>query len=321
MTQAIATLKIANYFPLADGKYHVRPGLFSLDTDFGNSQQDQRTFQIDHEFKRYRDNKLTAHKEQLSKYYCAQRFDVNHSRYLTRYLINTLCSEYPDYFNVTKCNRGQMFKSKLTNDTVILSNDYELLESQKTNYSDSLDAIMMQVQEDLAILSEHDYIACLHLMAPNFWAASEKIGKSFNSIHSDVAEIDTIIKNSTSIIQAMIHKGPYVRFAWGLTTDNELNHHPQCLITQNSESNHGRSFDSNNPNLYLRIERQVINGLPEIKSALFTIRSYLYKVDKFDSAKIQCIINAINSMTESQLSYKGLYSSKLAIIRWLSSLI
>ncbi len=321
MTKAIATLNIAKYFPLADGKYHVRPGLFPLNTDFGNNRQDQHIFQIDLEFEHYRNNKLTAHKEQLSKYYCINRFPDNHKRYITRYLISTLCAEYPNQFSITKNTQGPVFKCELTKDSIVLSNNYELVKSENINYSDLLDAIMMQVQEDIAILSEQDYLTCLHLMAPNFWSASEKIGQNFKSIHRDVAGIDTITKNSKAIIQTMIHKGPYVRFAWGITTDNELNHHPQNLRPPNSMLNDGRRFDPNNPSLYLRVERQTITGLPDIKSAIFTIRSYLYRIEELDRTQIQCLINAINSMTESQLTYKGLNSSKLAIIRWLSELL
>ncbi len=158
---------------------------------------------------------------------------------------------------------------------------------------------MMQVQEDIAIISEDNYISCLHLISPNFWAASDKIETSFNELHKNVAGIDKIAKNSNAILQTMIHKGSYVRFAWELTTDNQLNHHPAHAI--DNLTNNGRHFN-------LRVERQ-------------TIRSYLYDVKSLNSVEIQCLTSAINSMSNKQLQYKGLNRSKSAIIKWLGTLI
>jgi dimethylamine monooxygenase subunit A len=44
----------AIYFPLDSGRYEVKPGLFSLDTDFGNGEVDRQIFQIDRNFTEYR---------------------------------------------------------------------------------------------------------------------------------------------------------------------------------------------------------------------------------------------------------------------------
>lgn len=59
----------AYYFPLAHGRYEVKPGLVTFDTDFGNEATDQQVFQFDSSFTHYRQMKLAARAEQLSKYY------------------------------------------------------------------------------------------------------------------------------------------------------------------------------------------------------------------------------------------------------------
>jgi len=321
MLQSLTSRKIAKYFPLINGKYEVKPSLFSLHHDFGNKIQDTLIFQIDQQFSQYRNNKLKARDEDLKKYFCTDNFSDSHQQYITQYLINRICHEYPDFFTFQKLNNQQLLTCKLTNEKLLLTNNYELIKSEPTNYSNSFDAVMMQVQEDIAIITEDDHITCLHLMAPNFWSASDKIGKSFNEIHQHVAGIETIAKSSKSIINAMIYKGPYVRFAWGITTDNVLNHYPEQISNDSLNSESGREFNPKHPKLYCRVERQTINGLPDINSALFTIRSYLYDIDELSTLEIKCIINAINSMTKKQLEYKGLNVSKSAIIKWLTTLL
>jgi hypothetical protein len=320
MSKSIENYKIAKYFPLKNGKYEVKPGLFSLDTDFGNKDKDSLVFQLDQEFSYYRNNKLDAHNEHLSKYFCTNNFSPTQQQYLTQYLLNTLCHEYPEFFTLSNCKNNLLLNCKLTNEELLFSTEYELIHNQEKIYTNSLDAVIMQIQEDLAIISEDDHVSCLHLMAPNFWSAPDKIGNSFSDIHNDVAGIETIIKNSKNIIQTMIHKGPYVRFAWGICSDNKLNHYTSLSdnLTNNTyKSKPGRTFNSQNSDIFLRVERQTITGMPDIKSAMFTIRTYLYNINVLTKKEIQCIIDAIESMTSKQLEYKGLNSTKHSIIDWL----
>jgi len=328
--QSSRNYNIAKYFPLDNGKYQVLPGLVSLDKDFGNSIQDTHIFQIDKTFQHYRNNKIDARNDNLKKYYCTKNLPASHQQYLAQFIIKILIAEYPDLFSLNQCDKNQLLTCKLTNEQLLISNHYDLMHSSAIHYTNLIDGLVMQIQEDIAIISEDNHISCLHLMAPNYWSAQDKIGKSFSMIHQDVAGIELITKNSKAIIQAMIYRGPFVRFAWGITTDNKLNHHPNSTKadcnqseygqTDNEQTNSGRYFDPANPKLYLRVERQTINGLAKIKSALFTIRSYLYNIEDLTNNEIHCVINAIQSMTQKQLKYKGLTINKSAIIDWLYSI-
>ncbi len=324
MSSSPASYKVAKYFPLANGKYEVKPGLFSLGHDFGNKKQDTYVFQIDKNFASYRKNKLNAHNEQLSKYFCTTQFSLSQQQYITHFLINTLCHEYPEFFTLTKNKNTLKLKCIITEEELLFSYQYDLINPTKNYYTNSIDAVMMQIQEDIAVITEDNFISCLHLMAPNFWSAADKVGKNFSAIHQAVAGIDTITKKSNTIIQAMIYKGPYVRFAWGVCCDNLLNHftseHSKTKI-KFPVADSGRYFNPQNPSLFLRVERQTINGFAEIKSAIFTIRTYLYNVTELNKAELQNIIDAIESMTEKQLEYKGLKTNKSAIIKWLLTLI
>ncbi|BAY77048.1 hypothetical protein NIES25_35060 [Nostoc linckia NIES-25] len=83
----------------------------------------------------------------------------------------------------------------------------------------------------------------------------------------------------------------------------------------------GRNFDLEDPRLYLRIERQVIWGIPECEAALFTIRTYFRDcaVVKKDSMLRSKLYDAIQSMTPESLIYKGLVESKASILEWLEN--
>ncbi|MEE8428728.1 MAG: heme-dependent oxidative N-demethylase subunit alpha family protein [Gammaproteobacteria bacterium] len=80
------------------------------------------------------------------------------------------------------------------------------------------------------------------------------------------------------LVQSMINKGPFVRFAWRIATDTRLNHHPAPPAVQNVFDWRGRRFQTDNPKLFLRVERQTINRLPDVDAALFTIRTYFMDI-------------------------------------------
>jgi len=191
-------------------------------------------------------------------------------------------------------------------------------------YNHLLDALACQVQEDISVIQRDNnnksILSAVHLCFPNHWSAEAKINKDFISIHEPVPGFDKIGRQSEAMVNTIINKGPFVRFAWGLGTDNRLNHHPESPPGQNSEDWQGRRFDANSPNLYLRIERQALWGLPECDAALFTIRTYFTdcKLLKKDWAKTQKLISAISSMSEAALCYKGLQQDKNSILDYLS---
>ncbi|MBG1259225.1 heme-dependent oxidative N-demethylase subunit alpha family protein [Nostoc commune] len=122
-----------------------------------------------------------------------------------------------------------------------------------------------------------------------------------------------------AIANTMITHKPMVRFAWGLSTETRLNHHPEAPLGVSVSQWQGRSFDLEHPKLYLRIERQVIWGLPEYEAALFTIRTYFRDcgVVKKDAVLRSKLYAAIQSMTPEALVYKGLVESKVNILQWL----
>jgi hypothetical protein len=122
------------------------------------------------------------------------------------------------------------------------------------------------------------------------------------------------------MLRSLIHKGPYVRFAWGLSTDINLNQHPSLVTDDGKNISQGRCFSLDNRSLYMRIERQVILGIPEINGFLFTIRTYFRDIQTItNKSQLRRLVKVIESMSDETGIYKGIYDQKAEILKWLNT--
>ncbi|GJD21264.1 hypothetical protein RIVM261_062200 [Rivularia sp. IAM M-261] len=321
-------IAVPRYFPLDNGRYEVKPGMAPLSKYFGNGIVDNYVFQIDNTFVDYRLTKLASRQESLNKYFQTSNYSNVVDAAVIKFIIGRLTYEHPNYFHLESFTSGIALNCQLTQEKLYFDKDYHLqkVDIQKDailpSYICSLDALAAQVQEDITVIcraNNTNWIGAIHLCFPNHWSAEDKIGKDFATVHAPVAGIEKINQRAQAITNTMIMHQPMVRFAWGLSTDTRLNHHPQPPLHTPAEVWGGRKFDIENPQLYLRIERQVIWGLPECDAAIFTIRTYFRDVTEIkqdDSLRIN-LISAIESMSVDSLIYKGLVENRDDIIAWL----
>ena len=320
----------ACYFPLVNGRYEVKPGLIPFGSCLGNEPADRQVFQIDDNFVLYRQAKLLARAERLSKYYQTCNYSPAVAGAIAHLIIERLTQEHPQHFQAERLTNGNLIlHNQLTGETLYLNADWQLQHIQSQDnpqcvpYASTLDALATQVQEDFAVVCRSangsNWLSAIHLCYPNHWAAEEKIGKDFATVHAPVANMEKINRRATAMVHTMIVREPMVRFAWGLSTDTRLNHHPEPPPDVPINQWQGRDFNRECPRLYLRIERQVIWGLPEYEAALFTIRTYFRdcKTIKKDPVLRSKLYSAIESMTPESLAYKGLTQSKANILSWL----
>jgi hypothetical protein len=292
-------------FPIENGRYEVKPGLRRFDG---------HVFQIDRQFDRYRQSKQSARAERLSKYFATADLTPAVERAVGKFILQRLALEHPALFAFD----GQALISDLTGDTLQFSPDAQYLSSEPVAsppFACGLGALASQVQEDLAIMStdgDRHWLSAVHLCAPNHWSAEEKIGRSFAAIHEPVAGIEGINRREKDWVRTMVNAVDGLqRFAWGIATDDALNHHP--------DRNSGRRFDLDDPAAFVRVERQTIWGFPEVGASLFTIRTSF-----IDCAEIRerpeerdALTSAIRSMSEASLSYKGIETFATDLLGWL----
>jgi hypothetical protein len=311
----------ASYLPFTSGRYDEKPNFFRLGKQFGNGKRDEQVLQIDKLAEAYRQQKMRAREIDYARYVCdSMAHNDNDAKTIHRVLARIACAEYPEYFEKLKSENGWSLNCLLTGETIGFDpNDGYIGTTTRQNgfpqeYRTGLDALACQFQEDICIVKvekNSDHLLAAHLCFPNRWAPTEKIGKSFIEIHRPVARFTTANPNASNLVQALLGKSPYVRFAWGLSNDDQLDHHPDVVDEF--------QFKNGNDALYVRVERQVLIGLPRNNLLLFFIRTYYMDCRELcqESEIAEGLAKTLLSMSPELLSYKGLSESRDRIVAWL----
>ncbi len=293
--QPLALGKPAQYSPWLAGEYDVSPRLKGLGFDFGNADLDSKVFQIDSQFDHFRAEKLACRAEDTAKYQLAHRLSPRVETAATTKIVEILQSEWPQWFHF---HEGQL-ACHLTGEVI----------------SPTLEQLALQVQEDFAIVSTdqvQDWISYLNVCLPSHWSPAERIGGSFFATHSVVPGMERVTAISRQMVDAMVHKGPFVRFVWGLQSDNRLNHHPEppAEFEASKSLEEWIGQDYTKP-IWVRAERQVIYGLPQVGAALFLIRVSMIPEAELiqDSVSTKRLVQAVASMSSQSRTYKGINPS------------
>ena len=306
--------------PYIPTEYSVKPGLKKL----GKAKH----FIVDDSHPFYMDEKHDARRQGLDNYYIerdtasvsfAKEFNIAKHKYLmktiTFWLAETLAKEYKEISFFSE-DEFYVFDNEFTGEMVyadellnvvniIKSPVYALQEIRHRyphpTYTTLFDAIVSQLQEDVCVM-QHDELVAAHVCLPSWWSPQEKMGMSMGEMHAHVPGMDKTAYEH--IWNACLHKGPYLRYNWTLTDTPILNQHPSKDI--------GKDFDKDE--LFLRIERQVLKGFPEIHAVLFLIRTYVGDVKTLDKHQRATLAYAVDNMTEAELEYKGLTDKKDDVI-------
>jgi dimethylamine monooxygenase subunit A len=320
----------ARYFPLEKGLYEVAPGLHPLGRSFGNGALDSQALQITSAFPRYRANKLAARAERFSKYVTATECDARTASAVNAFLVERLCAEHPELFTREAQGDACILHAHHTGDRIALDPSHALAEGSvgEVPFASAFDALCLQFECDVAVVRAEgeretfrDWLAALHLCAPSHWAAEDKIGLPFTAIHAPIPHIEKVNAAAESLVRAMVHRGPYVRFVWGFATDDRLNHHPEPPLGEDPGTWRGRAFDeAREPSPFLlRVERQVTVGIPEAGAALFGIH-----VSFIEGAAIRAnerertlFAAALRSLSPASRVYKSIEGSLDRVLAYL----
>ena len=339
----------ARYFPLDKGLYEVAPGLHPLGRDFGNGPLDAQLFHVTRAFPRYRAQKLRCREERFGKYVGEHALAPEVSCAVNRFLVTRLVAEHPSLFAIEResgvaagrahePSREQAVEldgpftlaCAHTGDRIPFGADLELREGapEASGFHSAFDALCMQFESDLAVVRAEgagetfrDWLARIHLCAPSHWAAEDKLGLPFTAIHAPIPHIQKVNAAAESLVRAMIHRGPYVRFVWGFATDDRLNHHPEPPPGEDPGAWRGRAFDeARAPSPFLlRVERQVTVGIPEASASLFGIH-----VSFIEGAEIRAnereralFASALRSLSPASRVYKSIEGSLDRVLAYL----
>lgn len=125
-----------------------------------------------------------------------------------------------------------------------------------------------------------------YFFLPSFWRPEYSLGKSLLELHEPVPNLTL----PQPTLEACT-KNRFVRFVWSIVFQNKLNFHP-------GEYNQ-LEFDPENPDWFIRVERQVIVGMPKINGFLFVVKPFIVK-----NPKVKELHNTIKGMSQEFKNYK-----------------
>ncbi len=261
---------MARYTPWTKGRYEVTPGLHPLGTDFGNGDEDRQVFQFGQDADRLLENKLLCQAESRRKYMAKSS------------LFAPVLGAAVDYIR----------------DQLGLSKPLPIRE------------LSNMVPEDIAIVTtdgEVDWLAFGHICAASHWDIREKIGKSFARVHEPIPGFERTAAVAPKMIDAVVNKGPWVRFVWSLESDDRPNHHPEAPPGWDPAEWWGRQF-SLKQRFWVRVERQCLIPLPAAQSSLFTIRLSWWSMEEILAQENLCepLVKALKGMSLEERVYKGI---------------
>lgn len=306
-------MKSKKYLPFINGLYSVAPGLFPLAKTEGVPES--LVFHIDDHYENYIANKKECRDEDIRKYYPHPHFGDAVYHTVVNYIVSQMVTEHPGIFEFEVLNSVARLRNSLTGE-VIQWHISDLKLADSSVYVDLFDALCSQLQEDFAVcqLTKNDNLmAAIHLCAPNHWAASDKTGRPFQEVHAPVPGMEKQMPHVQKMLQSVVAKGPFYRFAWGISTDDRLNHHPVPFPEADPAFWRGRQISEDAP-LFIRTEKQNLIGFPAVNAFLFTIRTYFYNVEELAADEKQKLWLAVKSMMDASLEYKGLHG-KMEILK------
>lgn len=153
---------------------------------------------------------------------------------------------------------------------------------------------------------------------PSSWSPEEKMGKELRDIHAVVPGLNERMGGMIGGAMANLKPGSIgMRADWSLKASTDLNHHPlQRLPLPDASATAWNSF--------IRVERQMMVGLPEgpdaARGIAFCIRYALYRVaDMAEDPDVRDgLARALRTMPADVAAYKGLSAAREPIIAALS---
>lgn len=320
----------AEYHPWASGAFDARAGLFKLGHHEIAGETGRRVFMLDERLEQALANKRALHLAgTLHRHYVSAALAPSVRRTFVEFVASHLAAEWPQVF---EWNEGDStFSNRLLGWSAHVDSGtgtVEIIERRTASLShladitpiDAIDFLACNVPEDLAVWqrdpdSGAEWLPLLHVSAPHHWDPREKIGHSFERVHAPVADIEPTTAAASRLAQAAVEHGPFIRFAWGIATNDTPNHHPEAPHDGDRDADAQPVIE----NLFLRVERQTLSGWPDVNACLFTIRPYWYRLVDVASDPIRRrqLARALGSMSNRALEYKSLVALRDPLVRWL----
>jgi dimethylamine monooxygenase subunit A len=168
--------------------------------------------------------------------------------------------------------------------------------------------------EDLAVVDgTSGRIPWLCVALPSHWAPEDKIGKHFASVHAPVADNQLLLQAADALTKLVTGPERWERFVWNVTDNPRLRAHP-------ADASHERWLHTPVAHAWLRTERQTFIPVRRAAQAVFTIAVDVQPLAQSlpTMAHAQALHDAVASMSQAVLAYRGLTRVRNELLAWLA---
>lgn len=149
------------------------------------------------------------------------------------------------------------------------------------------------------------------LCFPTGWSLTASLGRTLESIHGVVPELNSALASPIRQLLARLKPGAGVlRANWGLAATPELNLHPELDRPR-------LSLPLDPARVWLRVEHQLLAGLDDRGGVLFGIRVECHPLQEAiaDETVRRGLHRALATMSEPVAAYKGLAGVREGLLR------
>ncbi|SMB91785.1 heme-dependent oxidative N-demethylase subunit alpha family protein [Deinococcus hopiensis] len=320
------------YRPFIDGKYAVSAGLYRLGAQpvpwLEVPAPEHHTFAFDRDYGRFAASKAAAHHRAPHEYAGEAGLTPDLREAALDFISRTLAAESDGVVTWD----GRTLRNEALGWSAELGVRWGSVEGLKRFGGpfaplvrnvvplNALDFLGLNAQEDLAIIARdpatgHDWLAATHVLSPQHWDPRDKLGRDFVAVHRPVAGSGPMNATAPRLVDAVISRGPFVRFAWGISVTDRLDHHPAA--PPDGDRAASTRFDPGAA--FLRVERQTLTGFPAAGGALFTIRPLTTPLREAVAEPVHAsaLAAALRTMMPEQAAYKGLEGLLPDLLAWL----
>lgn len=163
-------------------------------------------------------------------------------------------------------------------------------------YSDNIVDLALRLEEDVAVMYQGK-LEAICFCFPSGFKPAERVGMPLAEIHRPVADGDLLVRASPGIARVMCEKPSFRRHVWTITVNPDLSNHP---------SNKKDIVAAGIDDLYFRYETQTTASIDH-ETSLFFVKVDVVPLKTVWNHKI---LDSVNSMTDTVLTYKNLHEIK-----------
>ena len=184
--------------------------------------------------------------------------------------------------------------------------------------------------EDFAVVDANTgTLPWLAVALPSMWAPETKLGRSFAEAHAPVADNRLIMTAAPQLVRMVTGVERWERFVWTLTAHPRLHGHPDRVDPARwpASLTDGNADDTLAAQTWWRTERQTFIPVPPGDGdnapgpqALFTILVNVTPLTRAFSSRAQAqqVHDALASMSDAVLAYRGLTAARPGLLHWLA---